>query len=131
MSDGVAIVGGCGRAGLPLSIAFADAGLVTHTIDINPEAVATVNRGVMPFAEAGAPDALARTIGTTLHATTDPSVIAECEFVVIIIGTPVDERSVRRALERGYRELARSSATKTERYDYVDKANRVRPRTLV
>lgn len=91
MSDGVAIVGGCGRAGLPLSIAFADAGIVTHTIDINPEAVASVNRGVMPFAETGAPEALERTIGTTLHATTDPSVIAQCEFVVIIIGTPVDE----------------------------------------
>lgn len=91
MTGGVAIVGGCGRAGLPLSIAFADAGLQTHTIDINPDAVASVNRGEMPFDEAGAPEALARTIGSTLHATTDPSVIADCEFIVIIIGTPVDE----------------------------------------
>jgi serine/threonine-protein kinase PknG len=48
-----------------------------------------------------------------------------------LFGTPVDERSVRRALERGYRELARGSATRAERYEYVDKANRVRPRTLV
>ena len=91
MTGGVAIVGGCGRAGLPLSIAFADAGLQTHTIDINPEAVASVNQGEMPFDEAGAPEALARTIGSTLHATTDPSIIADCEFIVIIIGTPVDE----------------------------------------
>jgi UDP-N-acetyl-D-mannosaminuronic acid dehydrogenase len=91
VSGSVAIVGGCGRAGLPLSIAFADAGLRTHTIDINQAAVDTVNRGEVPFAEAGAAEPLARTVGTTLFATSDPSVIAECEFIVIIIGTPVDE----------------------------------------
>jgi serine/threonine-protein kinase PknG len=47
-----------------------------------------------------------------------------------LFGTPVEERAVRKALERGYRDLARSSATKAERYEYVDKANRVRPRTF-
>ena len=72
----VAIVGGCGRAGLPLSIAFADAGLRTHTIDINQAAVDTVNSGVMPFIEEGADEALTRTVGRTLFATSDPSVIA-------------------------------------------------------
>ena len=105
VSGAVAIVGGCGRAGLPLSIAFADAGLTTYTIDINEEAVDIVNRGEVPFAEAGAAEPLARTIGTTLFATTDPSVIADCEFIVIIIGTPVDEhlnpepQAVPRAIE--------------------------------
>jgi len=51
-----------------------------------------VNSGVMPFDEPGAPPVLADAIAAgRFTATTDPSVIAEADCVIIVIGTPVDE----------------------------------------
>src|SRR5205085_4282165 len=48
------VIGGCGRVGLPLGIALASRGLSVTLYDINAAAVATVNDGVLPFAEDGA-----------------------------------------------------------------------------
>lgn len=45
----VVIVGGCGRVGLPLAIAFAKEGLKVGAYDLNEETVKLVNDGVMPF----------------------------------------------------------------------------------
>lgn len=88
----VAIVGGCGHVGLPLGIAFADRGLSVALVDIDPVAVERVNRGELPFEEPGAHDALARVRSAgRLEATTDPSMVAKAENVVIVIGTPIDE----------------------------------------
>lgn len=101
----VAIVGGCGRAGLPLGIALAHEGVQTVLVDINQRAVDLVNAGTVPFAEDGAAEALEATAGKTLTATTDAAAVADVEFVVIVIGTPVDEhlnpdpRAVPRAIE--------------------------------
>jgi UDP-N-acetyl-D-mannosaminuronic acid dehydrogenase len=87
----VVIVGGCGRVGLPLGLAFADRGLDVVLYDVNAAAVARVDSGRLPFDEAGAPEALARTLHRSLAATTHPECIAEAEVVVVVIGTPVDE----------------------------------------
>lgn len=87
----VAIVGGCGRVGLPLGIALADRGVPTTLVDINERAVATVNAGHLPFHEAGADSLLQRCAGTNLVATVDASAIRSAEYVIIVIGTPVDE----------------------------------------
>nr|BFE77469.1 hypothetical protein GCM10020093_000700 [Planobispora longispora] len=48
-----------------------------------------------------------------------------------LLGTPFTERSLRRELERRYRELARVAATPAERYALVDRANASRPRTML
>ena len=87
----VVVVGGCGRVGLPLALAFADRGSQVAIYDINESAVERVNAGEMPFAEDGASEVLSRTIGDQLVATTDPQVVSSAEHVVVIIGTPVDE----------------------------------------
>ncbi len=88
----VLILGGCGHVGLPLGLAFADSGLDVTLCDLNQAAVDKVNAGVMPHAEPGASDVLARTLDNhRLRATTDASVIASAIHVVIVIGTPVDE----------------------------------------
>jgi len=87
----VVVVGGCGHVGLPLGLAFADRGLRVALFDLNADAVDLVQRGVMPFAEAGADDVLRRVVGTRLTATTDPSVVSTAENVLVVIGTPVDE----------------------------------------
>jgi UDP-N-acetyl-D-mannosaminuronic acid dehydrogenase len=103
----VVIIGGCGRVGLPLGIAFATRGRSVTLYDINASAVATVNTGVMPFAEEGADGVLTEVVRSgRLTATTDPASVSTAEHLVIVVGTPVDEHlnpdlgAVPRALER-------------------------------
>lgn len=87
----VCIVGGLGHVGLPLGLSLAAVGQRVMLYDINQEAVATVLCGRMPFVENGADEVLAKVLGKTLFVSTDRSVIARSHFVVIVIGTPVDE----------------------------------------
>lgn len=88
----VVVLGGCGHAGLPLAIAFADRGLVTAILDVSAEGVERVSRGEMPFIEDGAEEPLRRALAAgRLSATTDAAVVAHAEAVVVVIGTPVDE----------------------------------------
>jgi UDP-N-acetyl-D-mannosaminuronic acid dehydrogenase len=84
------IVGGCGRVGLPLGLAFADRGLSVSLFDVNERAVGQVNNGEMPFVEDGANEVLAR-VGSTLRATTSAADVSRAEHVLVVIGTPVDE----------------------------------------
>lgn len=87
----VVVIGGCGHVGLPLGLAFADAGMSVVLHDTSANAVDLVNAGTMPFAEAGAAEILAtvRTSGR-LRATTDRASIAGAEHVIVVVGTPVD-----------------------------------------
>ena len=88
----LAIVGGCGRVGLPLGIAFAEAGLTVTLYDHDDAAVDRVRAGKMPFREEGADQALERVTGSgALIASTEPAVVSEAANVVIVVGTPVDE----------------------------------------
>jgi UDP-N-acetyl-D-mannosaminuronic acid dehydrogenase len=87
----VCVVGGCGHVGLPLALAFADAGLQVSIHDIDPQKVARVGRGEMPFIEPGAEELLQRVVGTNLTVSTDAEVVSDSRFVVVVIGTPVDE----------------------------------------
>lgn len=88
----VAVVGGCGHVGLPLGLAFADAGLSVLLYDIDADAVEAVRSGKMPFFERGAEEVLARVLDAgTLDLTTDPTRVSEVDHVVVVIGTPVDE----------------------------------------
>jgi UDP-N-acetyl-D-mannosaminuronic acid dehydrogenase len=86
------IVGGCGHVGLPLGIALANAGADVTLYDTQPDRVADVTAGKMPFLEWGADTELARALGSgRLRATTDPTSISPAEVVIVTIGTPVDE----------------------------------------
>jgi UDP-N-acetyl-D-mannosaminuronic acid dehydrogenase len=88
----VAIVGGCGHVGLPLGLAFASRGLDVVLYDIDHRSVELVNQGVMPFDEPGAPEVLTASLESgRLRASTDSTVIADVEHVVVVIGTPIDE----------------------------------------
>ncbi|MEU7614679.1 nucleotide sugar dehydrogenase [Micromonospora rifamycinica] len=103
----VAIIGGCGRVGLPLGLAFAARGRSVVLCDVNGVAVDLVNSGRMPFAEPGADELLAAVLASgALRATVDPSCVSESEHLVVVVGTPVDEHlspdvtAVSTALER-------------------------------
>tara|TARA_B100001250_G_scaffold219317_1_gene188185 strand:- start:5130 stop:6308 length:1179 start_codon:yes stop_codon:yes gene_type:complete len=87
----ICVIGGCGHVGLPLALCFADKGLKVNVYDINQDSVDFVNTGRMPFLETGCEKLLKNNLGENLHVSTDPKLISESRFVVIVIGTPVDE----------------------------------------
>ena len=88
----VCVIGGAGHVGLPLAMTFADVGHQTLIHDINRDAIAQIRRGQMPFVEDGGPEMLARVLETgRLEVDDSPASMADCEFLVMIVGTPVDE----------------------------------------
>ena len=87
----ICIIGGLGHIGLPLGIAFAKAGRRVMLYDINADIAAQVMRGSMPFAEEHAEERLKEVLGKTLFISLDKQVITQSHFVVIVIGTPIDE----------------------------------------
>ena len=91
-SNDVVVIGGCGHVGLPLGIALADRGLRTVLYDTADASVKLVNDAVMPFDERGAQPVLDRVVANgALSASTDPTVVGSARYVVVVIGTPVDE----------------------------------------
>lgn len=90
-SADVVVVGGAGHVGLPLSIALASRGLRVTAYDIDAGALATIAAGVMPFREQGADVVLREVIGSrTLVCSGDPSSVSHAEYVIVVVGTPVD-----------------------------------------
>jgi UDP-N-acetyl-D-mannosaminuronic acid dehydrogenase len=88
----VTVVGGAGHVGVPLVLAFAEAGLTVNVNDLNESSLAMLKSGKLPFIEHGAAPLLARALaGNRLLFTSSSSAIAHTGPVVITIGTPVDE----------------------------------------
>jgi UDP-N-acetyl-D-mannosaminuronic acid dehydrogenase len=88
----VVVVGGCGHVGLPLAIALADRGAQVAVYDVNPAAVTEVSSGHMPFLESGAAAMLERVVTAgQLVASTDAAIVGTAEYVIVVVGTPVDE----------------------------------------
>ncbi|HKW66145.1 MAG TPA: nucleotide sugar dehydrogenase [Terriglobales bacterium] len=91
-STRVTIVGGCGHVGLPLGIVLASTGKADVTLlDIDPDKVATVNSGRMPFLEVDADAMLRQVVGKTLVATLETSCLRNNDVVITVVGTPVDD----------------------------------------
>ena len=92
MKFDVCIVGGCGHVGLPLAITFAEAGLKTLILDKNESALKKILSGQMPFKEKDAPEKLKAVLKSNLlHGTTNNSEVSNCKYLIVIIGTPIDE----------------------------------------
>ena len=88
----VVVLGGGGHVGLPLSLAFADAGLRVGIYDTNQATLDRIASGEMPFMENGADELLTRVLATgRLAFGSDGSMIERTENLVVVIGTPVDE----------------------------------------
>jgi len=88
----VVVLGGGGHVGLPLSLAFAKAGLRVGVYDTNQATLDRIAAGEMPFLETGADELLREILPTgRLELSTDGSMIGRTEQLVVVIGTPVDE----------------------------------------
>lgn len=105
-SRNVCVIGGGGHVGLPLALTLANAGYRTVVYDTNRAVLDRIGSGEMPFMETGG-EALLRSVLASgrLELESKPDPIADCEFLVIIIGTPVDEHlnpnltTIRRVLD--------------------------------
>ncbi len=88
----VVVLGGGGHVGLPLSLAFAEAGLRVGIYDTNQATLDRIAAGEMPFMENGA-DELLRALLPTGRLTfgADAEMIGRTDQLVVVIGTPVDE----------------------------------------
>jgi UDP-N-acetyl-D-mannosaminuronic acid dehydrogenase len=86
------VLGGGGHVGLPLSLAFAQAGLRVGVFDTNETTLNRISSGEMPFLENGA-DAVLRDVLPTgrLELSADPAILSRTLQIVVVIGTPVDE----------------------------------------
>lgn len=88
----ITVVGGGGHVGIPLVLAFADAGMSVNVNDLNESVLATLQSGKLPFIEHGAAPLLAKALAENrLVFTTSPAQIGRRGPVIITIGTPVDE----------------------------------------
>ena len=86
-----AVVGliGLGYAGLPLAVAFAEAGFRVCGLDLDAERVAQINAGRSYLADVPA-ERLAALQGR-LTATTDGAVLRECDAITICVPTPLSK----------------------------------------
>ncbi len=87
----IVVIGGLGHVGLPLGIAFANKGLNVCLYDIDPQKAKEVMKGRMPFIEYGAEEVLKKTVGKKLTTSLDMADIAKAKYIIVAIGTPVDE----------------------------------------
>src|SRR5688572_7366754 len=88
----VVVLGGGGHVGLPLSLAFAQAGLRVGIYDTNQATLDRIAAGEMPFMETGADELLAEILPTgRLAFGSDGTMIERTDQLVVVIGTPVDE----------------------------------------
>jgi len=88
----IVIIGGLGHVGLPLGIAFAGRGLKVCLYDLDQKKADTVRSGKMPFIEYGAEPILKEALKSgKLEISLDAGCISKAEYVIIAIGTPVDE----------------------------------------
>nr|MBA2637391.1 nucleotide sugar dehydrogenase [Solirubrobacterales bacterium] len=105
MGVDVAIIG-LGRIGLPLALSFADRGMRVIGVDRDPERLAAITAGRMPFEEPGAQAMLDRVRAAgTLELSALAADAARADDVVLTLGTPalshieIDIRDIRSALD--------------------------------
>jgi len=90
----ICIIGGCGHIGAPLGILFASRGVKVVGYDVDQKKVDQMNFGNMGFIEAGCPELLKKSLKKkNIYFSTDPRVIKFSKFLIICIGTPVDEHA--------------------------------------
>jgi UDP-N-acetyl-D-mannosaminuronic acid dehydrogenase len=87
----VCIVGGLGHIGLPMGISLAREGLRVILNDENRKTAEVVLGGNMPFMENGAQAPLREVLNKTLFVSHAAASISEARYVIIVVGTPVDE----------------------------------------
>src|SRR5262249_44575343 len=86
------IVGGAGHVGIPLVLAFAEAGYRVNVHDVNQEALETLRSGPLPLIEHGGEELLLTALKRNrLVFTSSPADVSPTGPIIVTIGTPIDE----------------------------------------
>ena len=97
MADPLSItVVGTGYVGLVSGTCLAAKGHTVRVLDLRPEVVATINRGIPTIHEAGLPDLLADVVrhGRLVAAEARPEAIGDADVVLLCVGTPSHEGAI-------------------------------------
>lgn len=86
----IAVVGGAGHVGLPLSLVLASRGFHLTVIDHDRQKIDMLQRGQMPFLEEGADELLKQLDGSHVTFRTTYEDVASCDVVILTVGTPLD-----------------------------------------
>ena len=87
----ISIIGGAGHVGFPLGLAFASKNFKVNLIDKDTKNLKTIRNGKPPFFEIGAKKVLNKCLkNNTLLTSTNINDIKKGKFVIICIGTPID-----------------------------------------
>ncbi len=87
----IAVVGGGGHVGLPLSLLLAKKGFSVMIIDSDQGKIEGLKRGEFPFLEDGGVEALRELKDSSLVFTTQCEKVADADVVILTVSTPVDE----------------------------------------
>ncbi len=88
----VAVVGGAGHVGIPLSLVLADSGLRVLIYDLNRAALSELEAGRLPFIEEGGEALLQKVLAAnSLGFSESPGDLRGIPVIVVTIGTPIDE----------------------------------------
>lgn len=88
----VAVIG-IGRVGLPLALVLADEGFFVYGIGRTKSKVDDINSGKIPFMEEGVSALLKKHVSKNFVSTVDYSCIEFCDYIILTLGTPVDENT--------------------------------------
>ncbi|MBT7611295.1 MAG: nucleotide sugar dehydrogenase [Bacteriovoracaceae bacterium] len=87
----IAVIGGGGHVGLPLSLVLAEEGYQVTVIDIDETRLQDLRENKFPFLERGGEELLHKTKEFDIQYTSDFSTISNQEVIIFTVGTPVDE----------------------------------------
>jgi UDP-N-acetyl-D-mannosaminuronic acid dehydrogenase len=87
----IAVVGGAGHVGLPLSLVLAKKGFRITLVDCNAKKIEILKRGEFPFLEEGGPELLQEVKDESILFTTEHRHISDCNVIILTVGTPVDD----------------------------------------
>lgn len=88
----VAVIGAAGHVGFPFALVLAESGHQVFGVDTNIAMNGRIMQGEIPYLEEGAEALVKQALASgRLTMTDEVDVIAQCEAITIVIGTPIDE----------------------------------------
>ena len=87
MLNSISVIG-LGKLGAPLAACFAARGFTVHAVDINPQKVDCINRGIPPVHEPGLDDLLREGAGRISAGTNVEAAVRVSQATFVVVATP-------------------------------------------